>query len=94
MASYRQFLARPGFAQRLRNFFHPEDAVDRKFSSGDGERDGIYTLPKRVFTRGRFEVGEIPGRINHGIPTIALADFRTPNRGLLANRSAFLGRRG
>ena len=94
-STYQQFLARPGFALRTRNFFFPDQAVDRHFAASKHGNRGIYTLPKSVFTRGRFQVGERTGAINHGIRTIPLAEFRALGgaAGLRAQLAALRARR-
>jgi hypothetical protein len=94
-ATYQQFLTRPGFALRTRNFYFPDQAVNRRVSSGSNhnERDGIFTLPKGVFTRGQFQVGQRTGPINHGVRTLPLGEFRTLGGGLLAQWAALRGRR-
>jgi hypothetical protein len=63
----QQYNVPNGFAQRFYNFFHPGAQLRRNghdsYPAGNhlGEpsrRPGFWTLPKRVFTRGRFQHGK------------------------------------
>ncbi|CAN5883778.1 hypothetical protein BH23PLA1_BH23PLA1_00630 [soil metagenome] len=69
--AFQQFGPRTGFGTRFHGFFDPNDHINiRAGSNRATRRDGIFVLPENVFTRGRFRVGEIPGRINHNVLTI------------------------
>ncbi len=75
--AYRQFAPAAGFGLRNYNFFNPDKAIGRKFTGDSHKRDGVWTLPRKRLTtnqfggtQSRFRIGQIPGRIDHGVPTI------------------------
>ena len=72
--AHRQFLPTNGFAFRNNNYFHPNKHSEinayptAKIRQSGGH--GVYTLPRRVFSRGKFPNGLFVGKIKHKGPTI------------------------